>query len=77
MGLGDWDLETQLEDINLLRLRVELLHASMVDFVSRVESPQPPLERGALKVPLSKGDLGGFRPFTLLVKIDLHRRASC
>jgi hypothetical protein len=24
-------------------------------------SPQPPLKRGAVKVPLSKGDLGGFK----------------
>jgi Carbohydrate-selective porin, OprB family len=41
----------------------------MVDFVLGSESPQPPLERGAKKVPLFKGDLGGFRPFSIVLRL--------
>jgi hypothetical protein len=35
------------------------VHINLLDFVSRSKSPNP-LEKGALKVPLEKGDLGGF-----------------
>jgi hypothetical protein len=39
----------------------------MVDFVLRFESPQPPFLRGTFLAPLKKGDLGGFRPFMLVI----------
>jgi hypothetical protein len=47
-----------------------------IDFVSRSESPQPPLKRGAKspKVPLSKGDLGGFLPISLSHDRPLSQR---
>jgi hypothetical protein len=39
------------------------MYTSIETSVDPGESPQPPLERGAIspKVPLLKGDLGGFR----------------
>jgi hypothetical protein len=37
------------------------VHVSWLDFAFRSKSPNP-LKKGALKVPLFKGDLGGFTP---------------
>jgi hypothetical protein len=45
------------------------VHVSRLDFAFRSKSPNP-LKKGAFKVPLFKGDLGGFTPTLLFPEMS-------
>jgi hypothetical protein len=51
------------------------VHTSLLDFVLRSKSPNP-LEKLALKVPLFKGDLGGFTPISHLTKDVIKKNGT-